>query len=236
MSCLLRVVKHIFPVVVILASLGYMTWEIRKHCSSGTSWFPIEAYVQSLRSENSTLSDKLAFSALIFVTVLASLPSSVFEFGAGFFFRWEALLVTLPAKILGSVVCFWLGRFCWRDLMKKRLSHRPLFQGLEAAFLENERKFAFLLRLMSVPQFFRNYVAAILPLRFSVYLSASVVVNTIYGVANVSVGLSSASLIEAGNRSSVPSIVLISTAIIITVGALVWISLAVRRQVAKLPK
>ena len=232
----LEAAKRLVPVLIILGCFGYMTWEIRKHCTDGTSWFPIQAYVESLRSESPTLSDKLAYSTLVFITVLASLPSAVFEFAAGFFFGWEGLMLTLPAKIIASVVCFWVGRFCWRDLMIKRLSHRSWFQGVEAALREDEWKFAFLLRLMSVPQFFRNYVPAILPLRFSVFLIASIVVNIGYGLANVAVGLSSANLVEAGSNKSIPGIILISTAIVLTVGAFIWMSLAIRRQVSKLPK
>lgn len=230
--------KVVSPALLIIASLSLMTLEIRKHDSTATSWLPTSSelgeYFKSLAENrgNERDEDKIAFAVMVFLATIACLPITPFELTAGFLFSWEALIIALPAKVLGCIVSFIIGRFCWQDLLRTSLANRPLFQGFESAITRKEWRFMMLIRLMYLPQWVKNYAVSILSVRIRVFIVTTTAVSFTYSLAFTYIGLSSEKMVEELQTGSALAVAVIACAIGFAVFGLLWISSAVRAELA----
>ena len=230
--------KVISPVLLIIGCLSLITMEIRKHDSAATSWLPTSAelgdYFKALAENrgNEKDEDKIAFAVLVFLATVACLPITPFELAAGFLFHWEALVIALPAKVLGCIASFIIGRFFWKDLLRSRLASRPVFQGFESAIIRSEWKFMTLIRLMYLPQWVKNYAVSILSVRIRVFIVTTTAVSCMYSLAFTYIGLSSEKMVEELQTGNAISVAVIACAIGFAVFGFLWISSAVRAELA----
>jgi uncharacterized membrane protein YdjX (TVP38/TMEM64 family) len=230
--------RVIAPFLLIFVCLNLITLEIRKHDSDATSWLPtsqeLKEYFKALASNrgNETDGDKAAYSVMVFLVTISCLPVTPFELAAGFLFQWEALAIALPAKVLGCFASFAIGRLCWQDMLRARLAHKPLFRSLEAAVVRNEWKFMTLIRLMYLPQWVKNYAVSILTVRLKVFAISTTLISALYSVAFTYIGLSSQKMVEELQQGSTIAVLVIASAIGFAVFGLLWISSAVRAELA----
>ena len=225
------------PFVLIFICLLLLTRYIRNESSwYFLSYSELTGYFHTLAAHrgNFTFSDKAAFALIVFLATVSSLPVTLFEFAAGFIFQWEALLIALPAKVAGSITSFFIGRYCWRDILEHRLRGYALIEGIESAIENDEWRIVFLVRLMSLPQWLRNYAMSLLNVRFKVFACSCCVVCTIHSVIATFIGLQSSRLLSDMTQGGTVALIFFALYILIFIAGFAWITAVVRREVEKL--
>ena len=232
--------RIVAPFVLIVLALFVVAREIRRHHPDQETLWPsreeIVAYFERLaRKKNPSSEDKYLYCGIVFLVTLSCLPVSPFEIAAGYIFGWEAMLVALPGKIGGSIAAFALGRFFWADILSRRLAHRQTFVALQLALAQNEWRFMFLIRLMYVPQWAKNYGLSVLSsARLSVFAVATTVVSLGFSVLFTYIGTTSDQLVVQVEQGGVLSIAILAFGLGTAIVGSLYISAAVQREAALL--
>jgi len=87
-------------------------------------------------------------------------------------------------------------------------------------------------RLMYLPQWIKNYAISVLDVRLKVFVVSTTLVSFLYSLAFTYIGLSSQKMVEELQQGSVLAVIVIASAIGFAVFGLLWISSAVRRELA----
>jgi uncharacterized membrane protein YdjX (TVP38/TMEM64 family) len=117
----------------------------------------------------------LVFMALFNLGTLLFVPGSVLTLKGGVLFGmvWGSIYVLLAA-IVGATLTFWLGRYCCRDWVYRKIQAHPRFQLIDAAIADEGWKIVLLTRLSPVFPFnLTNYAFGMTQISLKDYILGS---------------------------------------------------------------
>jgi len=176
------------------------------------------------------------------ITTVAFIPGSILTLGAGWAFKlaysstWVAVVVgTLSVWIgaeIGSCIAFLLGRFVFREQAEKLAEKYKITKALDKAIKTEGLKFVLLLRLCPLVPFNAfNYLMGVTGVSFVNYAIGGV--GMIPGtIVYVFVGSTLGSITQAATgdfSGGAATIVLLIVGCILACGAIIWISIVVKR-------
>jgi uncharacterized membrane protein YdjX (TVP38/TMEM64 family) len=233
-------IRILAPFFIIAFCLVAFAIEIRRRNPDHASIFPTKDevldYFKNLAHHRGrhTANDKWVYFGVVLLATISCLPVSPFEIAAGYIFSWEAMIIALPAKIIGSILSFIIGRIFWAELIRDALVRRDFFQGLQSAFVHNEWKFMFLIRIMYLPQWAKNYGLSVLNVRIFTFTVATTVVSAVFSVLFTYIGRTSEDIFEEIQDGGVLSVAVLFIGLSFAVFTLIYISAAVKNEISVL--
>ena len=119
----------------------------------------------------------LIYVALYTWATICFIPGSLLTMAAGVVFGvWEGCLWSLAGSTLGATIAFFCGRFLAADMVRRLWGGMAWFQSFERHAERDGFVWLLSVRLSPVMPFtVINYVAGVVPVRFSQYFIATVV-------------------------------------------------------------
>jgi uncharacterized membrane protein YdjX (TVP38/TMEM64 family) len=144
---------------------------------------------------------KPAFILIYIIATVAGLPAAVLFLAAGTLFGFfKGVVIVSIADILGTTLCYLLGRTVARKFIKKWIAKRPQFTELDKAVGRKGWKIVFLTRLSPiVPSNILNYGFSLTKINFWQYFFFSWLGMLPVIALYVYLGSAGASLASGGN-------------------------------------
>lgn len=115
-----------------------------------------------------------------------------------------ALSIAITSNVGASLVIFSIGRFLLSYRLKIAFKNNEFYQTLQYAVRKDPLKFAILFKLLLIPHVFKNYALAITDLKFSYFLIATLISNTLLGTIWVTLGHSIRGVVVAVSTDQAP--------------------------------
>eukprot|EP00743_Colponemidia_sp_Colp-15_P012085 GILK01013642.1.p1 GENE.GILK01013642.1~~GILK01013642.1.p1 ORF type:complete len:341 (-),score=37.84 GILK01013642.1:305-1327(-) len=170
---------------------------------------------------------------LLTCTIVACLPSSMFEILIGFIYGpWAGFFVSLIGKQCGCTAAFLVGRHCIRSSLEKWIRSNPKILLLEKGLAAKQTRFLLLVRLMYIPIGLKNYGLSVLRVSFNQYFWCTLISSVPYSIALVYVGSTASDMLLVldgkAELGSLNIIMMLVGLITIAIGV-IWIGIETRR-------
>ncbi|MAK04849.1 MAG: hypothetical protein CMA03_03050 [Euryarchaeota archaeon] len=150
----------------------------------GYQLFTNTEFINELIQESGSMGP-FVYLCILSLAIVMLFPTPILKIFTGTFFGFSlGLLINFLASMIGGIIAFFIGRFFFRDTIKRMISENKLAIELEKSLEQEGFKLSFLVRLSPlIPDEWLNYVLSISPISTKTFVlsnSSSIVYSLIY--------------------------------------------------------